>query len=142
MDDTYAQKFGHRPARYPPFPPSLPADCHVLMYGDLTANGSAGGRAGEKVDDPAACTADTKEATRRPKRCSCIVNGPSRLGREADAFITDSKQGGDRFQRDRRSTFIGMLEEAVLGRGCTSAACQSYRTQNECAGYLAHGAAS
>lgn len=37
------------------------------MYGDLTANGSAGGRAGVKVDDPAAATEETREATRRPK---------------------------------------------------------------------------
>lgn len=86
----------------------------MLMYGDLTANGSAGGRAGEKVDDPAACTVDTKEATRRPKRRSCIVHGRSQLRRELDAFIADSKQGGDHFQRERRSTFVGMLDEDFI----------------------------
>ncbi len=52
---THAQKVGHCPARYPPLPgppasASLPACCQQLMYGDFTANGIAGGRAGEKVE--------------------------------------------------------------------------------------------
>jgi hypothetical protein len=47
---THNQKIGHWPAKYPPLPPSLPADNHVLKYGDLTAKGNAGGLAGENVD--------------------------------------------------------------------------------------------
>jgi hypothetical protein len=47
---THFQKTGHSPGRYPPFPPLLPAFSHVLRYGDFTARGIAGGRAGLKVD--------------------------------------------------------------------------------------------
>lgn len=68
---TYSQKTGHWPARYPPFPPSLPAFNQVLKYGDLTANGRAGGRAGEKVES--APMEATKDDTNRPRCHSCIV---------------------------------------------------------------------
>lgn len=47
---TYFQKAGHSPGKYPPFPPLLPAASHVLRYGDFTARGTAGGRAGLNVD--------------------------------------------------------------------------------------------
>lgn len=56
---TYDQKIGHSPARYPPLPPSLPADSQVLKYGDLTASGIAGGRAGEKLEVALAEAANT-----------------------------------------------------------------------------------
>jgi hypothetical protein len=69
---TYSQNTGHSPARYPPFPPSLPAFNQVLKYGDLTANGRAGGRAGVKVDW--APMEATKDATNRPRCHSCIVS--------------------------------------------------------------------
>jgi hypothetical protein len=50
ISETYVQWFAHCPARYP-LPSSLfPALSHVLRYGDLTARGIAGGRAGENVD--------------------------------------------------------------------------------------------
>ena len=49
----------------------MPADNHVLKYGDLTAKGRAGGLAGEKVD--AAPTEDSREATDRQNERKCIM---------------------------------------------------------------------
>ena len=57
--DTHVQNTGHWPARYPPLPPFLPAFSHVLRYGDLTARGIAGGRAGEKLEVAPATAAMT-----------------------------------------------------------------------------------
>lgn len=82
---TYCQNRGHCPGRYPPLPPSLPAFCQVLRYGDLTASGRAGGRAGVKVDW--APMEVTKEATSRPRRDSMLTGaGDCRKGLDESTF--------------------------------------------------------
>ncbi len=48
--DTHVQKRGHWPGRTPLSPPSVRPLSQTLRYGDRTARGAAGGRAGEKVD--------------------------------------------------------------------------------------------
>lgn len=56
-------------------PPSWPTSSHVLKYGDLTARGTAGGLAGEKVESPITeTTNDAKHQARQRGRMIKISN--------------------------------------------------------------------
>ena len=68
----------------------------MLRYGDLTANGRAGGLAGLKVDS--AVTAEASEATKRPRRYKFIVNWRDGGGDDA-SFLQQTSRSMIYFQR-------------------------------------------